>query len=150
MNLASPSIRAIYVARRINQDDKSGACRKRVLVVDDEAPIREALGRVLLLEEYDVVSASSGQAAMQSFCETEIDLVLLDLNIDRDNGWEICRQLTDLKPVLPVIIMTARPDQTAMLDSSKARAVMEKPLDLPLLLGMVSQFLLPPAETAYS
>jgi DNA-binding response OmpR family regulator len=121
-----------------------------VLLVDDEAPIREALERVLTLEHYEVVCASNGQSALETAYEGEIDLVLLDLNISDGDGWEICRRLTDRQPVLPVIIITARPDQSAMLADSKARAIMEKPLDLPLLLSMVSQYLLVPGRAAGS
>ena len=121
-----------------------------MLLVDDEAPIREALERVLVLEQYEVVCASTGKGALQTAYDTAIDLVLLDLNIPDQDGWEICRRLTDLKPVLPVIIITARPDQAALLSVSKARAVMEKPLDLPLLLKMISQFLLVPGPAASS
>ena len=118
--------------------------------MDDEAPIREALERVLVLEQYEVVCASTGQSALRTAYDTQIDLVLLDVNIPDGDGWEICRRLTDFKPVLPVIIITARPDQASLLAASKARAVMEKPLDLPLLLKMVSQLLLVPAQTASS
>jgi CheY-like chemotaxis protein len=135
------------VTRQINQDDKFGALRKRVLVVDDEAPIRDALSRVLRLEQYDVVCASSGRQAIQQFCQAEIDLVLLDLNFPDEDGWEICRQLTDLNPLLPVIIISARPGQSSLLMASKARALMEKPLDLPLLLRMVSEILQGTVET---
>jgi CheY-like chemotaxis protein len=139
-----------YVTHRINQADKSKTPRKRVLLVDDEAPIREALERVLVLEQYEVVCASTGRGAIETAYESRIDLVLLDLNIPDQDGWEICRRLTDLKPVLPVIIITARPGQAALLGASKARAVMEKPLDLPLLLNMVSQFLLVTDQAASS
>ena len=135
------------MARHINQDDKFGALRKRVLVVDDEAPIRDALSRVLRLEQYDVVCASSGHEAIQQFCAAEIDLVLLDLNFPQEDGWEICRRLTERNPLLPVIVITARPGQSPLLMASKARALMEKPLDLPLLLRMVSQLLQLTPET---
>jgi CheY-like chemotaxis protein len=148
--LGTKIARENQVPRRINQADKSATLSKRVLLVDDEAPIREALERVLVLEQYEVVCASTGKGALQTAYDTAIDLVLLDLNIPDQDGWEICRRLTDLKPVLPVIIITARPDQAALLSVSKARAVMEKPLDLPLLLKMVSQFLLVPGPAASS
>ncbi len=138
-----------HVTRHINQDDKFGTLRKRVLVVDDEAPIRDALSRVLQLEQYDVVCACSSREAIQQFCETEIDLVLLDLNFPDEDGWEICHRLTDLDPLVPVIVISARPDQSPLLMASKARALMEKPLDLPLLLRMVSEFLHVTPETEY-
>jgi len=112
-----------------------------VLVVDDEAAIRDGLGRVLQLEQYEVLCASSGREALQQFHAAVIDLVLLDLNFPNEDGWEICRQLSELDPSLPIIVITARPGQSPLLMASKARALMEKPLDLPLLLQMVSQLL---------
>jgi DNA-binding response OmpR family regulator len=120
---------------------KSMTLRKRVLLVDDETPVREALGRVFGLEQYDVVAVATGREAMATFDGAEIDLAVLDLTLAAESGWDTVRELIALNPALPVIVITARPDQGSLPLAKRVAAVMEKPLDLPLLLATVSRLL---------
>ena len=55
--------------------------KKKILIVDDDAAIREAMSKVLRAENYEVVLAAAGQAAGEQFEAGEIDLLLLDLGL---------------------------------------------------------------------
>jgi CheY-like chemotaxis protein len=119
--------------------------RKRVLLVDDDATVRESLKEVLLAEGYCVIPAEEGQQAVSLAKDSAFDLVLLDLNMPVMNGWDTFEQLTREHPLLPVIIITARPNQVFTAASAGAGALMEKPMDIPTLLEVMRKLL---AETA--
>jgi DNA-binding response OmpR family regulator len=119
-----------------NQADKSVAS-KRLLIVEDEPTVRDALQRVLRVEGFEVRVASNGREALEQLHKEAIALILLDINVADENGWELCRRMRAEKPDLRVIAMTARPDQAAAALAADADALMEKPLDLPVLLDTV-------------
>lgn len=77
-----------------------------VLVVDDEAPVREAVMDVLSLEGIQVLAAADGQMALDIFSEraSEIDLVLLDLSMPGLSGDETLRRMRELDSTVPVIL----------------------------------------------
>ena len=124
---------------------KSPRALKRVLLADDDPGIRETLGRVLEAEPYEVTLAMNGnETAAQAIAHLP-DLVLLDLNMPDRDGWSAYRFLDAALPSLPVIIITARPNQYRQAEQLRVDGFMEKPLNLPLLLGAIQQIL---AETA--
>ena len=92
------------------------------------------------LEGYQVVLADSGQEAVFQVRQNDVDLVLLDLNMPQVDGWEVLRQIRAMKPSLPVIIITAQAHQMAQAAAAGARALCEKPLDLPYLLDLVAKY----------
>jgi CheY-like chemotaxis protein len=125
-----------------NQADKSNPAGKpRLLLVDDEATVREALGRLLQTEGYEVILAASGREAIQTALEWPVDLVLLDVNMAIQNGWETSQRLTNAQPDLPIIMITANPGAVQMPAATRVEGVMEKPLDLPLLLATIRNLL---------
>ena len=73
-------------------------------------------------------------------------LVLLDLNLPVQDGWDLFEKLTSNNPLLPVIVITARPNQVFPALASGVGALMEKPLDLPKLLNIIRQLLEEPVE----
>jgi two-component system response regulator MprA len=111
---------------------------KTVLLVDDDPAVRESLRRVLESEEYEVTLASNGKEALARVFQVAPDLVLLDLNIPAQNGWEVLRRIRGVHPALPVIIITARPNQQDEAAAYRANSLMEKPLDLPVLLESIA------------
>ena len=111
--------------------------KKRILLADDSPQIRESLSKVLRNAGYHVTSVAHGGQALDRALEEEFDLLLLDLNMPGMDGWEALNHLASLKPALPVIIITAQPDQRDWAQAEGARALMEKPLDLPLLLQTI-------------
>jgi CheY-like chemotaxis protein len=118
----------------------------KILLVDDDAGVRRMLQRVLEEEGYSVVAAANGVEALESAQSIVPDLVLLDLNLPVQNGWQTLERLAAENPLLPVIIITARPNQLFSALASGAGALMEKPLDLPKLLRTIRDLLAEPAE----
>jgi CheY-like chemotaxis protein len=121
--------------------------KKTILLVDDDPGVRRMLLRVLEEEDYVVVPAANGLEAVEMVINAAPDLVLLDLNLPVQNGWDTFERLTAENPWLPVIIITARPNQLFPALASGAGALMEKPLDLPKLLRTIRDLLAEPAET---
>jgi two-component system, OmpR family, KDP operon response regulator KdpE len=81
----------------------------KVLVVDDDTRIREALevGLELQWDDAHVLSASDGEAGLELFFQEEPDVVLLDINMPRMNGFEVLKGIRHVSDV-PVIMLTAR------------------------------------------
>ncbi len=104
------------------------------------------LGRVLRDEEYAVVLAENGIEAMEKIAHHPVDLVLLDLNLPRQNGWDTFERLTYEHPLVPVVIITARPNQWFTAVAAGAAALMEKPLDFATLLETITLLLHEPNE----
>jgi CheY-like chemotaxis protein len=79
----------------------------RILIIDDEAAIRESLETLLLLEGYLVDLAPEGQAGLKAIDTRSYDLVLLDLALPGQNGLEILARIRERQINLPVIMITA-------------------------------------------
>jgi CheY-like chemotaxis protein len=120
---------------------------KRILLVDDERPIRESLSKLLRAEAYDVVLAENGQEAIEKHGAQRINLLLLDLNMPGIDGWHTLEWLAAVNPLLPVIIITGRSYQGALAETAGADALMEKPLDVPLLLQTIRELMDEPMES---
>ena len=118
---------------------KNPGQRGRILLVDDDASVRSSLSRALQSEDYGVCAAANGAEALRRLEQGRIDLVLLDINLPVTSGWEIFEQITALSPFLPIIIITARPDQYDFAAAAGASAIMEKPLSLPVLMESIDR-----------
>jgi DNA-binding NtrC family response regulator len=81
--------------------------KAKILVVDDEAAARTALAELLRSEGYAIETAGDGFKALGRLEEFEADLVLTDLNMPGIDGVELLRKLKELRPELPVVLMTA-------------------------------------------
>jgi len=119
---------------------------KRILLVDDDRFIRESLSKILQAESYEVVLAENGQEAIEKHGAERIDLLILDLNMPVKNGWATLETLAGINPLLPVVIITGRSNQRAPAETAGADALMEKPLDVPLLLQRIRELLTEPME----
>ena len=119
---------------------KVAAVRARVLVVEDEELVRDALGPLLERDGYEVSFAGNGREALQRlYTEAAPDLIVLDLRMPVMDGWEFRRQQQadpDLAPV-PVIVLSALDQRrTGMVD---AAAFIKKPLDFDRLIELVRE-----------
>ena len=112
-----------------------------LLLVDDDPAIRRMIPRLLREEHYQVLAAASGPEALELLARQPVDLVLLDLNLPLQNGWDTFERLTADYPLVPVIIVTARSNQWFTAVSAGAAALMEKPLDFPRLLETIKLLL---------
>lgn len=120
--------------------------KDKILLIDDDPAIRQLLTRLLTEEGYIVVSAANGVEAVESADSTKFDLVLLDLNMPVMDGWETFEKITSKNPLLPFIVITARPNQLFPAVASGTGALMEKPLDLPKLFNTIRSLLNEPAK----
>jgi DNA-binding response OmpR family regulator len=120
--------------------------RPKLLLVDDDPTVREMIGRVLTEAGHIVMLAANGQEALDLASATEVDLVLLDLNMPVKGGWDTFERLTTENPLLPIIIITARPNQLFPAVASGVGALMEKPLDFSKLLEAIRALLAESAE----
>jgi two-component system response regulator MprA len=114
--------------------------KKRILLADDDPGIREMLGRILASEQYEVDLAGTGREAVTMFLAHPPDLVVMDLNMPELDGWEAIDLITAAKPFVSVIVITARPKQYEQAVEMAVDALMEKPLDLPILLAAIAGF----------
>jgi len=80
----------------------------RVLVVDDDAAVRQSLERSLRFEGYEVATAGDGVAALELIARERPDIAILDVMMPRMDGLEACRQLRARGDDLPVLMLTAR------------------------------------------
>lgn len=124
-----------------------GQMKKQLLLLDDDPGVRRMLRRLLENEGYAVKCAASGKEALGIAAEEEIHLVLLDLNLSGENGWDVFEKLGSELPTAPIIVITARSNQLFPSLASGAGALMEKPLDLPKLLRTIEELLAEPVET---
>lgn len=129
------------IAPKTEPVDGATPSPQRILIADDDLSIREALAQVLEGEHYQVLQAKSGREAVVQFMRAAPDLVLLDLNMPDEDGWEAFEQMEKLRPFAPMIVITARPNQYEHAARRGIDALMEKPLDLPLLLQTIKGLL---------
>src|SRR5882672_12727300 len=106
------------------------ALPKRVLIADDDSLVRGSLAAVLESEGFVVDEAENGIKAVTRAIEHSPDLVLLDLNMPHWDGWTAFSQLDRVAPLLPVIVITARPNQYERAVRLGVDAFMEKPLNI--------------------
>ncbi|RVX42872.1 two-component system response regulator MprA [Nonomuraea polychroma] len=115
----------------------------RLLVVDDEPALREALQSSLEFEGYKVVTANDGQAALDELARESYDAVLLDVMMPRLDGLTACRRLRGSGNHIPVLMLTARDavgDRVSGLDAG-ADDYLVKPFELDELLARVRALL---------
>ena len=80
-----------------------------ILIVDDEADIREPLAEYLIRNELNVVMAGSAAEARTQINQSEVDLIILDIMMPNEDGLSLCRDLRTRSDV-PIILLTARTD----------------------------------------
>jgi two-component system, OmpR family, response regulator MprA len=104
----------------------------RVLVVDDDRAVRDALRRALTLGGYEVQSAEGGAQALDAIALGVPDAVVLDLGMPDIDGLEVCRRLRRLENRVPILVLTARDAVSDRIDGLDAGAddYMVKPFDV--------------------
>jgi len=109
----------------------------RILIIDDEAAIRESLETLLSLEGYAVETAENGELGLERIAEQPFDLVLLDFALPGRNGLEVLGVIRDRQPVLPVIMITAFGTVGNVVDAIRggAQNFVQKPWDNEKLLA---------------
>ncbi|MGB7189504.1 MAG: sigma-54 dependent transcriptional regulator [Acidobacteriaceae bacterium] len=110
---------------------------QRILIIDDEAAIRESLETLLALEGYTIETAVNGEAGLERIEDNFYDLVLLDLALPGKSGLEILPLIRERHPSLPVIMITAYGKVDNVVDAirSGAQNFVQKPWDNEKLLA---------------
>lgn len=105
--------------------------RYKILIVDDDRLLQNSLNNILS-ENYDVIIAGSGEAALQTLKKQEVDLILLDIRLPGIDGVETLRQIKGAGDNTGVIMMTAYEDIKTVITSMKIGAsdYLVKPLDI--------------------
>jgi two-component system, OmpR family, KDP operon response regulator KdpE len=93
----------------------------RILVVDDDPQIRRVMRIMLIAQGYEVCDARKGEEALDLIRSEKYDLVLLDINLPRMTGIEICREIRLLSDV-PIIMMTVRNTERDKVEALNAGA----------------------------
>jgi two-component system response regulator MprA len=115
----------------------------QILVADDDTAVRDSLRRSLSFNGYDVSAAEDGEAALAAVDAGAPDLILLDVNMPRVDGLEVCRRLRAAGYDVPILMLTARVevgDRVMGLDAG-ADDYLPKPFALEELLARVRALL---------
>jgi len=106
--------------------------RMRILIVDDDRALRDALRRALVLGGYDTVPVENGAAALEEVARSEPDAIVLDIGLPDIDGLEVCRRLRGAGNRVPVLMLTARDAVEDRIDGLDAGAddYLVKPFDV--------------------
>jgi excisionase family DNA binding protein len=117
--------------------------RPRVLVVDDEAAIRDLLSKTLALAEYDVDLAPDGRTALERLRIIPYDLLITDLKMPGVDGLSVIREARRLKADLPVIIITGFSSEASAIDAVNlgVAGYLTKPFRVPRVLAAAAKAL---------
>ncbi|MDQ2832879.1 MAG: sigma-54 dependent transcriptional regulator [Acidobacteriota bacterium] len=109
----------------------------RILIIDDEAAIRESLETLLTLEGFNISTAIDGPSGMDLLARNEYDLLLLDLALPGESGIDLLPRVVEIQPNLPVIMITAFGTVGNVVDAIRAGAenFVQKPWDNEKLLA---------------
>ena len=83
----------------------------RILIAEDEIPIREGLIDLLETEGYEIISAENGVKALEMFNSDTVDLALLDIMMPEMSGYDVCRAIRKKNEKVPVIFLTAKEEE---------------------------------------
>ncbi len=122
-------------------ENTSRQVKRRILIVDDDKAVRDSLKKVLDEMGYDVAVAADGDEGEKQFVASAPELVLLDLELPKQDGWDVLGILSAQAPLIPVIIITGLKAQLDTTLIPGISALFEKPIDVPLLLRAIEKLL---------
>ena len=121
----------------------TGSARPRVLVVDDEASIRDLLSKTLALAEYEVDVAPDGRSALERMRIYPYDLLIADLKMPGMDGLTVIREAKRYKSDLPVIIITGFSTESSAIEAVNlgVAGYLTKPFRVPQVLAAAAKAL---------
>lgn len=122
---------------------------KKVLIIEDEKNLASVLYDTLC-DEFSVVKAFDGEEGLRKFYETSPDIVLLDINLPKIIGWDICSEIRKISEI-PIIIMTARDSDIDEYKGLKLGAddYITKPFNLKILTLKIKKLLKMEGNNSY-
>src|SRR5579871_6175764 len=129
-----------HKVREVSRADVERHAAGRILVVEDEAEIRDFVAMVLDSEGYRVTTAANGAVALDQLGREPYDLILLDMRMPVMDGWSFATAYRGRKgPHAPIVVLTAARDAAERAAQIRAEGYLGKPFDLDELLSMVAQ-----------
>jgi urea transport system substrate-binding protein len=120
---------------------RGGPTGARVLVVEDEAEIRDFVAMVLDSEGYWVTTAHNGAVALDQLGREPFDLILLDMRMPVMDGWSFARAYRQSRgPKAPIVVLTAAQDAAERAEQISADGYLGKPFELDDLLELVARY----------
>lgn len=115
---------------------------KKILIIEDEKDLVKVLRDTFEKEKFQVFYAEDGEEGLNQFYEKNPDLILLDINMPKKNGWEVCREVRE-QSNLPILMMTARDSEIDELKGLNIGAddYITKPFSLRVLVVKVKKIL---------
>lgn len=119
----------------------SSVITQKILVVDDDAAIRQLISRFLGYSHYHIESAETAAIARQKYEEFNPDLVILDVNLPDDSGFNLCKEMRDQQTL--VLMLTCLTDRDYILEGFEQGAdeYLTKPFDLEVLKAKIGALL---------
>lgn len=116
--------------------------RKKILIIEDEIDLIKVLKDTFEKENFQVFCAEDGEDGIEKFYEKNLDLILLDINMPKKNGWEVCSEVRKQSNI-PIIMMTARDSEIDELKGLNIGAddYITKPFSLKVLIVKVKKIL---------
>ena len=113
----------------------------RILMVDDEEQFRATTSKILTRRGYETSMASNGEEALAIIKETDHDVVVLDINMPGIDGHQALKEIKQLKPDLPVIMLTGHGAEDSAKTTLKHGAFdyLSKPCDIDLLAARINE-----------
>lgn len=114
--------------------------RRRILVIEDEPDIARGLSDALEFEGFDVATAGTGREGLRLLRERGADLVVLDLMLPDQNGFSVCETMRESNAVIPIIMLTARSQETDKIRGLEVGAddYVTKPFSIGELLARIN------------
>ncbi|MET0385337.1 MAG: response regulator [Polyangiales bacterium] len=117
--------------------------KRRVLIIEDDANMRDMLAVSLQRRGFEAICSDSAAAGLAALAQFKFDVVVSDINMRGQDGIELCRQLAESHPELPVIVITAFGSMDTAIAALRAGAVdfLPKPFELEALSAAVDKAL---------
>lgn len=120
----------------------------KILLIEDEASLREAISFALSMEDYSVVGYASGKKAIEQENVQQYDVIILDVMLPEMNGWDVCKKIRDHSDV-PILFLSVKGATTDRIKGLKLGGddYLSKPFDMEELLLRISKQLPQTEET---
>lgn len=116
--------------------------KRKILIIEDEKPLAQVLEDTFSQEGFEIIKAFDGENGIDKFYNEKPDLILLDINLPKKLGWEVCKEIRETSNI-PIIMMTARDSDSDEYNglSIGADDYITKPFNLKILLLKVKKLL---------
>jgi excisionase family DNA binding protein len=124
--------------------------RPRILVVDDEQPVRDLLAKTLTMSDYDVDTVGDGPAALDRLRAADYDLLITDLKMPGMDGLSVIREARRIRPDVAVVIITGYSTEASAIEAINlgVAGYLTKPFRLPRILAATARALHEPMPAA--